>query len=273
MNSSALSLGYFRALILHIIRCAEMIHTLYRIYIDQLMMNRTSSLVRVTSVANAECYYCPDAFLDVANESYLALQEQIPWTQGSVKVYTRVLQERRLTCLFSDTPGTYHYAGKEMVAEPWNVIVDAIRERLISICSTSYPNWENWKFDTCLCNYYRAKDEIPIELDENGEPKPWKPDMISWHADSEDDLIINSPIASVSFGAEKRFDLRPNTDTIGRHIQAPIQHITVSTILQSGSLFIMGKHTQRYYMHQVPEQRRITSGRINLTFRNTKRNK
>jgi alkylated DNA repair dioxygenase AlkB len=232
-------------------------------------LDRVLELVRVKEIVNAECYYCPNAFEDVEKECYSTLREQLPWSQGKVRVIGTTFDERRLTCLFSDTPRTYHYSGKQMEAYKWNEIVEAIRDRLLRICESSYPEWENWKFDTCLCNYYRPKEEIPIVLDEDGK-EVWKPDMISFHADSEQDLVIDAPIASVSFGVAKRFDLRANTKTVGKHIIAPIQHDDVETVLESGSLFIMGKHTQKYYKHGVSAQKKITGGRINLTFRNTK---
>ena len=230
-------------------------------------LGRTITLERITAISNADCFHSPLAFEDVQADVYCLLRESIPWEQGSVKVYGSTWAERRLTCLFSDNPGeTYHYSGKEMVAKEWDPVVDAIRNRLYRICNAYYPEWEdNWRFDTCLCNYYRPKAEIPVE-----EGAEWKPDIISFHSDSEEDLIVDRPIASVSFGATRRFDLRANTESRGKHIKAPVQHEDVQTYLGSGSLFIMGRNTQRYYKHQVPAEKKVMDGRINLTFRMTK---
>jgi alkylated DNA repair dioxygenase AlkB len=168
----------------------------------------------------------------------------------------------------------YHYSGKEMTGQIWDPVVDAIRDRLYRICEAEYPGWnDTWRFDTCLCNYYRSKEELvklaPKELEEISLEE-WKPDVIGLHADSEQDLIVDRPIASVSFGATRRFDLRPNLETKGRSIVAPIPHEVIKTYLASGSLFIMGSGTQRYYKHEIPAEKKVFGGRINLTFRMTK---
>jgi alkylated DNA repair dioxygenase AlkB len=228
----------------------------------------SSRLERMTAVRGAECFHCPSAFADVAGECYELLRAELPWTQGSVRVYGKSYPERRLTCLLSDAPGeSYHYSSKEMTGSDWHPVVSGIRERLQSLCAASYPGWQQgWRFDTCLCNYYRPRREILAD-----EERPWKPDVISWHSDSEQDLVVDAPIASVSFGATRRFDLRPNARANSRRMAAPVQHEDVRTYLVSGSLFVMGRDTQRYYMHQVPEERTVEGGRVNLTFRMTKR--
>jgi len=223
-------------------------------------------LERVSSVQCAECYYSCNAFSSVAGDAYSLLRERVPWAQGSVRVRGKVWAERRLTCLFSDSPGTtYHYSGKEMVGQEWDRVVWGIREDLYRMCRREYPGWkDSWKFDTCLCNYYRPREEVEVE----GEK--WKPDVIGLHADSEQDLIMDRPIASVSFGVVRRFDLVPNPETKGKYTMAPVQHDVVQTYLASGSVFVMGRGCQRYYKHQVPAEKKVEGGRINLTFRMTK---
>lgn len=80
---------------------------------------------------------------------------------------------------------------------------------------------------------------------------------LGWHADDEDDLVLDAPIASLSLGATRDFALRR-----GRAGRACA---TVS--LEAGSLLIMGGATQRHYQHRVPERARCAQKRINLTFR------
>ena len=166
-----------------------------------------------------------------------------------------------------------------MVAHAWHPVLDAIRERVTALCARDYPLWEpGWEFDTALCNYYRPKVElerVARELSsERGKEVEWQADSISWHSDSEQDLVPDRPIASVTLcpaDGVRRFDLRANVKTDSHHIQAPIQHDDIQTHLQPGSLFVMGRDTQRYYMHQVPAHRTVVGGRINITFRQTKR--
>jgi alkylated DNA repair dioxygenase AlkB len=78
---------------------------------------------------------------------------------------------------------------------------------------------------------------------------------MGWHADDERDLVPNAVIASVSFGATRRFDLRHRDGE------------THSINLEDGSVLIMAGELQQYWKHQVPVQRKVKEPRINLTFR------
>ncbi len=78
---------------------------------------------------------------------------------------------------------------------------------------------------------------------------------LGWHSDKES-LEEDSSIASVSLGAERRFDFRHN-DT----------KETVSIILEHGSLLEMKGVLQNYWKHHLPKSKKVFSPRINLTFR------
>lgn len=93
-----------------------------------------------------------------------------------------------------------------------------------------------YSFNSCLLNYY-----------ENGEQS------MGWHCDNEKELYLNkeskvNQIASVSFGAMRRFDFRHKRTKD-----------TISINLESGSLF---------WKHQVSNTKKVQTGRINLSFRN-----
>jgi len=79
---------------------------------------------------------------------------------------------------------------------------------------------------------------------------------MGWHQDNEKELDQNS-IASVSLGVERRFDFR--------HKQTGDK---LSVLLEQGSLLLMGGTTQKHWQHQLPKSAKITSPRVNLTFRN-----
>jgi alkylated DNA repair dioxygenase AlkB len=211
-------------------------------------MEQQKKLLRMDAIKNAECFLCQDLFSDISKKAYQRLLTEIPWSRGTVVVYGKEYEESRKTCLFSDVPGkTYHYAGKEMMGEEWNPIVKAVKILTEELIRREYPGWkEDWSFDTCLCNYYSSGKE-----------------KIGWHSDAETDLVIGRPIASVSFGAVRRFDLRCKNNR-------PNKHDDVKTDLSSGSLIVMGVNTQTNYIHSIPQQMKIEEGRINLTFRMTK---
>jgi alkylated DNA repair dioxygenase AlkB len=84
-------------------------------------------------------------------------------------------------------------------------------------------------------------------------------DAIGWHSDDEPELGREPVIASVSFGAARRFDLRRRDD------HARIARI----VLDHGSVLIMRGGTQRNWQHAVARTKTHIAERINLTFRLT----
>ncbi len=79
---------------------------------------------------------------------------------------------------------------------------------------------------------------------------------VAWHSDDEKALGKNTTIASLSFGAERKFSFR--------HKQTKQ---TVSLVLKHGSLLVMKDATQANWLHSLPKSKKITRTRINLTFR------
>jgi alkylated DNA repair dioxygenase AlkB len=96
------------------------------------------------------------------------------------------------------------------------------------------------KFNSCLLNLYHNGNE-----------------GMRWHSDDEESLgKNNNTIASLSFGAERKFSFK--------HKQTKQ---TVSIVLEDGSLLIMKDATQSNWLHSLPKSKNITQPRINLTFR------
>lgn len=81
---------------------------------------------------------------------------------------------------------------------------------------------------------------------------------MGWHSDDEKALGKETAIASVSLGAERKFALRHK----GKRNDGPI-----SVRLEDGSLLLMEGATQTFWQHSVPKTAKITTPRINLTFR------
>ena len=79
--------------------------------------------------------------------------------------------------------------------------------------------------------------------------------MDGW--DNEKELGVNPVIASVSFGAERKFQFR--------HYRQKEKMISI--ILQNGSLLIMKGSTNHHWEHQLPKTKTVNTERINLTFR------
>ena len=79
---------------------------------------------------------------------------------------------------------------------------------------------------------------------------------MGWHSDDEKSIEVNSSIASVSLGAERKFAFKHKRTSQ-----------TLDLLLHSGSMLDMKGTTQTNWLHQLPKITRETNPRINLTFR------
>ena len=95
------------------------------------------------------------------------------------------------------------------------------------------------RFNGCLFNCYR-----------NGE------DRMGWHADDEPEIDASQPIASLSLGATRTFQLKQRRGD-ERH----------SLELADGDLLVMEPPCQEDWVHALPVRKRVSTVRVNLTFR------
>ena len=79
---------------------------------------------------------------------------------------------------------------------------------------------------------------------------------MAWHSDGEKDLKKNGAIASLSFGAERKFAFK--------HKETKEK---IELILEHSSLLVMKDETQSFWLHRLPPTKKIREPRINLTFR------
>jgi alkylated DNA repair dioxygenase AlkB len=79
---------------------------------------------------------------------------------------------------------------------------------------------------------------------------------MGWHTDAEPELKKNGAIASVSFGAQRKF--------VFKHKERKNK---VELFLEHGSLLIMKDATQAFWQHTLPKTKKVTTPRVNLTFR------
>ena len=82
---------------------------------------------------------------------------------------------------------------------------------------------------------------------------------MGWHSDDEPELGRNPIIASVSFGAMRRFRFRHKK-----------QGLRVAMELDDGSVLVMAGSTQHYWQHHLAKTKKTPAPRINLTFRRVK---
>jgi alkylated DNA repair dioxygenase AlkB len=79
---------------------------------------------------------------------------------------------------------------------------------------------------------------------------------MAWHSDAEKDLKPLGAIASMSFGAERKFAFKHKNSGD-----------TVPVWLEHGSLLVMKGATQKHWLHRLPPTTKVKSPRVNLTFR------
>lgn len=182
---------------------------------------------------DAEIMYYPRFFdKQEADVIFAQLATDIPWQQDDIKVFGKVHPQPRLTALFGNEGKSYSYSNIKMQPHPWNPILEKIKSQVEHVAET--------KFTTVLLNLYRDGK------DSNG-----------WHADNEKELGTNPIIASLSFGAERVFQLKHNS----------ILGLKQNILLEHGSLLVMKGTTQHFWKHQIPKTSKIIGSRINLTFR------
>lgn len=187
----------------------------------------------VFDLPDAEIIYFPNFYnQETADSIYLQLQQEILWQQDNIKVYGKVYPQPRLTALYGNEGLSYSYSNIKMQPHPWNSLLQQLKADVESCAQTN--------FSTVLLNQYRDGK------DSNG-----------WHADNEKELGINPIIASISFGAQRTFQLKHNSD----------KTLKKSIILEHGSLLLMKGTTQHFWKHQIPKTAKPINPRINLTFR------
>lgn len=179
---------------------------------------------------NAEIYYIPNFFSKEEADLYLeSLSKSIEFEKKT--------KEGRLTALHGDAK-MYKYALNEGIPKPWTSELKKIKDKIEE--ATSY------NYDVCLLNYYQ-----------NGK------NGFRFHSDKEE-IGNDTPICSISFGAERKFYFRSKPDEKNDDLEE------YNIVLDHGSLLIMGRGTHENYIHGLPMDNKIKFPRLNLTFRKTR---
>lgn len=165
-----------------------------------------------------------------ADTAFREIRDTTNWEEQSLLLFGKQVLEPRLSAWVSDGV-SYTYSRSTRHPITWTPILSDIRHRCEQLTSA--------QFNGVLANYYR-----------DGH------DHMGWHADDEPANGPSPTIASVSFGATRRFDFRHN-DT--KEI--------VSIDLTHGSLLVMSQSSQHKWKHRIAKQSRVNTPRVNLTFR------
>lgn len=177
-------------------------------------------------------HYWGKIFTQAQADSYLnSLQELIAWQQDETVIFGRRIVTQRKVAWYGDEPFHYRYSNTTKIALPWTSVLQTLKSKVEKVTGES--------FNSCLLNLYHSGNE-----------------GMGWHSDDEPDLKKEGAIASLSFGAERKF--------VFKHKNIPQK---VEIFLEHGSLLVMTGLTQIFWKHRLPPSKRVLQPRINLTFR------
>jgi len=171
----------------------------------------------------------------VAARYYELLMERIEWRNDEAMIFGKRIVTKRKVGWYGDLPFSYKYSGVTRTALPWTpelLELKAIAER-----------YSGATYNSCLLNLYHSGEE-----------------GMAWHSDAEKDMKRHGAIASMSFGAERKFCFKHKRLAETRCLE-----------LQHGSLLVMKAETQDYWVHRLPPTKKVLTPRVNLTFRTTVR--
>jgi alkylated DNA repair dioxygenase AlkB len=166
-----------------------------------------------------------------ANRYFDLLMQNTQWEKDEVIIFGKRITTKRKVAWYGDSEYLYTYSNITKRALAWTKELSELKQIV--------EEYAEIKFNSCLLNLYHNGNE-----------------GMGWHSDDEESLGKNNTIASLSFGAERKFSFK--------HKQTKQ---IVSLVLEDGSLLIMKDATQSNWLHSLPKSKNITQPRINLTFR------
>ncbi len=185
--------------------------------------------------------------VDLANGSYVeyyeslfdktqadALLEQLlsddfPWERQAIR---GVLTRRANAWFANDSRFVYRYTGQTWSPHQFTPAISEICDRLEELCH---------------CGLNCAL----------GALYPDGQAAVGWHDDNDFPSLPDTPIATVSFGSERRFKVRRKTD----------HEVVAQYDVTHGSVLIMGGALQRHYDHAIQKTSKKVGPRVNLSYR------
>jgi alkylated DNA repair dioxygenase AlkB len=160
-----------------------------------------------------------------------ALLDRIEWRNDEAVIYGKRIITKRKVAWYGEEAFSYTYSNTTKTALPWTPELLFLKNLAEKHSGETY--------NSCLLNLYHDGSE-----------------GMAWHSDGEKDLRKNGAIASLSFGAERKFCFKHKKS--GEKIDV---------FLEAGSLLVMKGETQTHWVHRLPPTTKVHQPRINLTFR------
>lgn len=166
-----------------------------------------------------------------ANSYFEALINTIEWKNDEAFIMGKHIITKRKVAWYGDREYAYTYSRSTKHALPWT-------KELLELKNIA-EEYTGSTYNSCLLNLYHDGNE-----------------GMAYHSDDEKALGKSTSIASMSFGAERKF--------LFKH---KVSKETIGMFLENGSLLEMKDTTQTNWLHRLPPTKKITTARVNLTFR------
>lgn len=167
----------------------------------------------------------------VAHAYFEQLLKTIEWKNDQAIIFGKKIITKRKVAWYGNQPYEYTYSNTSKYALPWTKQLLELKQQIERITGET--------FNSCLLNLYHTGEE-----------------GMAWHSDGETDLKRNGTIASLSFGAVRKFAFKHKNS-----------QEKVEIFLENGSLLIIKDTTQTHWLHRLPPTKKVHTARINLTFR------
>lgn len=167
----------------------------------------------------------------VADQYLHQLLESIAWKNDEAMIMGKLIITKRKVAWYGDQPFPYTYSRMTKTALPWTEALQQLKAQTEALTGETY--------NSCLLNLYHSGEE-----------------GMAWHSDGEPDLKKHGAIASLSFGAARKFAFKHKKTAEKREIW-----------LAHGSLLVMKDQTQDFWLHRLPPTTKVSHPRVNLTFR------
>lgn len=191
----------------------------------------TDTIINLLPADGIVLYY-GKVFAQQQAQHYLErLLNTIEWRNDEAVIFGKHIVTKRKVAWYGDKNYDYTYSNTTKQALLWT-------DELIEL-KTLTEKLTGATYNSCLLNLYHNGNE-----------------GMAWHSDGEKMLAKNGSIASLSFGAERKFSFKHK-----------VNKQTHSLILEHGSLLEMKGETQTNWLHRLPPTKTIQKPRVNLTFR------
>jgi len=180
-------------------------------------------------------YYGPIFSLSESKNIYSQLVNEIDWKSDVLMMFGKKITTSRKVAWYGDNEYSYTYSQSTKKAIQWTELLLELKKHVQDLTGATY--------NSCLLNLYHDGKE-----------------GMTWHSDNESMLCEQASIASLSFGAPRKFKFKHR-----------LEKFSVELTLENAGLLDMLGATQVNWLHSLPKSKTVHSPRINLTFRKVKK--